>query len=349
MKSPELLMKKWPNRIGLGLVVFVALTLVAGASFEALSRANAARSFPALGRLVDIGGGRHIQLDCRGTGSPIVIFESGLDTLGSLSWVRVHDEVAKTTRACAYSRAGIMWSDPASAPFDVRLMASDLHKALAAAGEKPPFVMVGHSLGGPYVLTYTGLYGGDVSGLVFVDASHPDQDARFRKVLGGDVQPPIDLVEILAENLTWSGAVRLFAPKITPDHAPPQTDMAAAAWLPQSIRASVGESKRINHTSTVAGQYRRLGDRPLVVLTAAPRSPTPAELEESKSTPDQWRRIQAEWHALHDDEASWSTRGRHQVVPGASHYIQFDQPQVVSTAIGDVVDQVRADALAPKR
>ncbi|WP_340647645.1 alpha/beta hydrolase [Phenylobacterium sp.] len=342
-------MKKWLKRIGLGVVAVVALTVLAGAGFEGLSRAAAARSFPAPGRLVDVGGGRRLQLDCRGTGSPVVIFESGLDTLGSLSWARVHGKVAESTRACAYSRAGIMWSDHANGPFDVRREVNDLHKALAAAGEKPPFVMVGHSLGGPYVLTYTGLYGGDVAGLVFVDASHPDQVARLRNAIGRDLDQGAGLIRA-ADSLAWSGAVRLFAPKgtIAPDHAPPQTALVAAAWQPQSIRATVRESNGLNETLTVAGQYRRLGDRPLVVLTRTATAP-PAALKAMKLSPDQGRRLDAEWRAMQDDEAAWSTRSRHQVVADASHYIQFDQPKVVIAAVGDVVGLVRIDALAHER
>ena len=38
--------------------------------------------------------------------------QSGLDALGSLSWAAVHDETAKTSRVCVYSRSGILWSDP---------------------------------------------------------------------------------------------------------------------------------------------------------------------------------------------------------------------------------------------
>jgi pimeloyl-ACP methyl ester carboxylesterase len=232
-------MIKWLKRIALGVVALVALTVLAGAGFEGFSRAAAARSYPPPGRLVDVGG-RRLQFDCRGAGSPVVVFEAGLDTLGSLSWARVQDEVAKTTRACAYSRAGIMWSDPASGPFDVRREADDLHKALAAAGEKPPFVMVGHSLGGPYVLTYTGQYGADVAGLVFVDASHPDQVARLRDAIGRDLDPGAGMIKT-ADSLAWSGAVRLFAPKgsVTPDHASSQTTLVATAWQPQSIHGAV--------------------------------------------------------------------------------------------------------------
>lgn len=342
-------MKKWLKRVVLGVGVLIALTVLAGAGFEWLSRAAATRSFPAPGRMVDIGGGRRLQLDCRGAGFPIVIFESGLDTLGSLGWTRVHEEVAKTTRACAYSRAGIMWSDPASGTFDIRREVEDLHKALAAAGEKPPFVMVGHSLGGPYVLTYTGLHGRDVAGLVLVDASHPDQVARLHDVIGRDLDQGAGLIRA-ADSLAWSGAVRLFAPKgsIAPDHAPPRATLVAAAWQPQSIHAAVRESNRLSQTLSVAGQYRRLGDRPLMVLTRTATAP-PEALKALRLSADEGRRLEAEWRAMQDDEATWSTHSRHQVVPDASHYIQFDQPQVVIAAVKDVVGQVRADASARER
>jgi len=100
-------MIKWLRRISVGIVALVVLAVGGGATYEALARADAARRFPPPGRLVDIGG-RRIQLDCRGAGSPVVVFESGLDSLGSLSWAAVHDGVAGFTRACAYSRAGLM-------------------------------------------------------------------------------------------------------------------------------------------------------------------------------------------------------------------------------------------------
>src|SRR5215468_3748086 len=98
-------MFKWLKRIGVGVIVLIGGVVAAGVIYEQIARANAGREFPPRGRLVDIGG-RRIQLDCRGIGTPIVVFESGLDALGSLSWAAVHDNVAKTTRACAYSRAG---------------------------------------------------------------------------------------------------------------------------------------------------------------------------------------------------------------------------------------------------
>ena len=189
------------------IVSLIVLVTIVGVVYEMASRSRAAREFPPQGKLVDIGG-RRIQLDCRGTGSPTVVFEAGLDINGSLSWSAVHDEIAKTTRACAYSRAGIMWSDPKDGPQNGKTIAEDLHATLARAGEQPPFVMVGHSLGGPYIMTYTKYFGQDVAGLVFVDASHPDQVRRFKAVTSYSPSSMIMLIKAGAA-FAWSGAVRL--------------------------------------------------------------------------------------------------------------------------------------------
>src|SRR5690349_9601276 len=125
--------------------VLIGIAILSGAAFERMSRERALQMYPAPGQLVDIGG-RRIQIDCRGAGSPTVVFEAGLDVNGSTAWTTVHDSIAKTTRACAYSRAGIMWSDPADRPFNSDRAAEDLHSALVKSGEHGPWVMVGHSL-----------------------------------------------------------------------------------------------------------------------------------------------------------------------------------------------------------
>ena len=180
---------RWLRRVVLFVGAAVAVAILSGATYEAAMRRYAMRAFKSPGRLVDVGGGRRIQIDCRGTGSPTVVLESGLDTYGSLSWAAVHDSIAKTTRVCAYSRAGIMWSDPATGVFSSEGVARDLHSALVGGGETAPWVVVGHSLGGPYAVTFEALFGAEVVGLVFVDATHPHQFARFREVAGKSLQP----------------------------------------------------------------------------------------------------------------------------------------------------------------
>lgn len=333
-------MKKWIIYGGATIISLLLLATVVGVVYEMMGRSRAAREFPPQGKLVDIGG-RHIQLDCRGIGSPIVVFESGLDINGSLSWSAVHDEIAKTTRACAYSRAGIMWSDPKDGQQNAKAIAEDLHATMAAAGEKPPFVLVGHSLGGPYIMTYTKHFGADVSGLVFVDASHPDQVQRFKAVTSYTPSGMIMLIKAGAA-LAWTGAVRLvpMSSRGVP-HQPPMAVRAMAAYAPTSLGPLLEEIESVDQTLAEAGTLRQLGDRPVYVLTST--APLPQEaLAALKLTPEQGIRYKEIWKQMHDEEASWSSASRHQLVPDAGHYIQFDRPDIVVGAVQRVVDDLRA-------
>lgn len=331
-------MKRWAKRIGIGIGGLLVLAIVFGAVTEAVMRSRVARRYPAPGQLVDIGG-RHIQLDCRGSGSPTVVLESGLDNLGSLSWALVHDSIATTTRTCAYSRAGIMWSDADGSAFDSKRVGQDLHAALEKAGERAPFVVVGHSLGGPYALLFTGQYPSEVAGLVFVDASHPDQLDRLKKATGKSMEAPTGMLSAVAA-LSWTGIVRL-VPDGGPSKLPPAAIAAAGAYTSTSLGPTLRELKALSATFNASGQYRQLGDRPLVVLTAM--APMPAEaLKTVGFTREQGERMQAAWKGLHDDEASWSTHSRHELVPDATHYIHVDRPDVVIRAVREVVGEVRS-------
>ena len=171
--------------------------LAVGAIWEQATSAHIAKVYPPRGRMVDVGGGRRLHLDCRGTGTPVVVFEAGLDTFGSANWAKVQDSIARTTRACSYDRAGLMWSDPSPTPPTAKAVADDLHVLLKNAGETGPFVMVGHSFAGPWLTNYTQLYGSEVAGLVFNDTSHPDQQKIMKQMWGWNLQTPF-IMRVLA-------------------------------------------------------------------------------------------------------------------------------------------------------
>jgi pimeloyl-ACP methyl ester carboxylesterase len=330
---------RWLKRIGIGVLGVLAAAVLAGSAYELWARQRAAAEFPARGVLVDIGG-RRIHLDCRGAGAPIVVFESGLDVYGSLSWSAIQDRVAQTTRACSYDRAGIMWSDRSSGARDSAAIAGDLHKALQAAGEQGPYVMVGHSLGGPYVMTFTRQFGSDVAGIVFVDASHPDQQRRMNEAIGRSLEPSMTAPK-LAAALAWTGLPRLLTRSIGQPTAPARANAAMSARLPGSLRAMLDEETAIDATFREAGALRSLGDRPLVVLTAAAGFKA-ADLAALSLTPEQGERLQAVWLDLHRDETSWSSQGREIRLKDSHHYIQFERPDAVIDAIHEVVGCVRA-------
>lgn len=323
--------------------VIVVLAMLAGIVYEQAGRYRAARDFPPPGRMIDIGG-RRLQLDCRGAGSPTVVFEAGQNIDGALSWSAVQPGISTHTRTCAYSRAGLMWSDASGATPSARQVAQDLHEALARAGEHGPYVLVGQSIGGLFATTFTRYFGAEVAGLVLVDPSHPEQAARVASYM----TEKRSVRARIAIHLAWSGLLRAAAPLLVPQ-APNQTAhdvQAIRAFAPVSMRTLLAEGDATDAVLAEAGAFRDLGDRPLLVLTAmAPY--TAAELQDMKITPAQGREVLVLWKRMHDDMTTWSSRGHHQLVPDSGHDIQFERPEVVSAAVLSVVGAVRAGAGSP--
>ncbi len=130
------------------------------------------------GIMVDLGGHR-LHVNCTGQGQPTVVVENGLGDF-SFDWILVQTRVSKFTRICTYDRAGYAWSDPGPMPRTYAQLNLELHDALAKLGEHGPFILVGHSFGGPVIRNYALTYPREVAGLVFVDAAGEDSRYTFR-------------------------------------------------------------------------------------------------------------------------------------------------------------------------
>jgi hypothetical protein len=115
----------------------------------------------------------------------------------------------------------------------------------------------------------------------------------------------------------------------------------APSFLPLSIAGLAKETEAVPATLAAVSAMRDLGDRPLVVLTAGREQPD-AALRAMGLTREQGLRLRDAARALQDEQTTWSRHGRHELVPGASHYIQFDRPDVVIRAAREVVEAVRA-------
>jgi pimeloyl-ACP methyl ester carboxylesterase len=107
-------------------------------------------------------------------GTATVVFENGLD--GKMYWWnKVIPEISKDATTFAYNRPGYGSSDPVSTPRDGLHVIDELRLLLRSEGLKPPYVLVGHSLGGLYMQLYARRYPEEVTGLILVDSTHPDQ------------------------------------------------------------------------------------------------------------------------------------------------------------------------------
>ena len=154
------------RRVALGMLVLSAATLNAQST---------SGPFPATGQ-------RSLWLECRGTGTPTVVFEAGHGEDAD-TWDVVYRQVGLLTHACRYDRAGRGRSARAPGVRSGQDVVADLHAVLRAAGVQGPLVLVGHSLGGAFVRLYAGTHPRDVVGLVLVDAVHEDEFAQVDRLL----------------------------------------------------------------------------------------------------------------------------------------------------------------------
>jgi pimeloyl-ACP methyl ester carboxylesterase len=254
---------------------------------------------------VDIGG-RTLSMACVGptdTGRPTVIFEAGLGTDKGV-WSGVLTELQTTARGCSYDRAGLGMSKPGPTPQTTDGQVDDLHKLLAAAGIKPPYVFVGHSSGGWNVMVYADRYPAEVAGVVMVDVRPPLASDMFRKALPPKSASEPEAVRQTRADLTdWES---------DPAQNPEGLDLIASA---SQAAASAG-----------------FGDDPLVVLVAGDRSAVTEGLPASLATS-----FDGIWMDLQSRLAKLSSNGREQIVDGVTHDLPDEQPSVVVGAIHDVL------------
>ncbi|MHA7964650.1 alpha/beta fold hydrolase [Paenibacillus sp. CAU 1782] len=136
-----------------------------------------------ISKYADAGNGRKLHYMVKGTGAPTVVFESGMGCSRS-NWGLVQPVVAEKMRAVVYDRAGFGRSDDDPAPRTLARIAEDLLLLLNDLGPGP-FILVGHSWGGPIVRRAAErLLATEPSclrGLVLVDPADENSDLYFSR------------------------------------------------------------------------------------------------------------------------------------------------------------------------
>jgi pimeloyl-ACP methyl ester carboxylesterase len=312
-------------------LAFVVALACIGAIWEAIESHRDQARFQAPGQLIDVGEHR-LQLYCVGAGSPTVILEAGGGNPW-ISWYKVQPRVAEFTRVCSYDRAGLGWSDASTQAPTALEIATELHTLLGKAGIQGPYVMVGHSLGGMYVRMYQSRYPSEVVGLVLVDSSHPDQMERFPPALTKNAGSAGRVLAIM-KFLRPLGLVRLVVAR----GAPPELRAQYGALLsrPQFLAAVKAEIEAVPESNAEVRRLGSLGDLPLAVLS---HDPNKMQLPNNLTGP-----VNLAWEEMQTELTHLSTRGTHEVVKGASHNIEIDEPEAVVAAIRTVFDEAKANA-----
>src|SRR6266568_6494628 len=305
--------------------LFVALVIagVAG-SYETIQEQVDRSSIAMPGHLIDVGG-RRLYVHCTGSGSPTVVLVSGLAEASTYWGGWIAPAVAQNTTVCVYDRAGQGWSDPPVSPQDGVAVATDLHTLLDHAQIPGPYVLVGHSTGGAYARIFAARYQDQVAGMVML-VSQPNE------ALTGLPDFPsqysiIRRASALFPSLARLGVFRLvnqFAPDTLP--VPARVEERAVVSTASLNRIQRDEFTELPVTLKEAAALTTLGDRPLIVVTAA-------------------KGASAGWLPLQDKMTGLSTNSAHRVLPDIDHPgLIHDRAGAAqaSQAILDVIASVRS-------
>src|SRR5215213_5406379 len=297
---------------------------VIGAIYQVIATQIDQRTYSPPGEMVDVNG-QLMHINCMGEGGPTVILEAANFAM-SAHWVRVQQQLAQTTRVCAYDRAGMGWSERGPEPRDARQISSELHTLLKGADPEGPYVLVGHSYGGLYARMYAARYPKQVAGVVLVDSSHPEQFTRSSE--GRAMYEQTSRMGAFLPWLTRLGVIRLTNfYQAHPDLPPKQrAQIEAFNSSTQQWVTTVEEFGATPQTNAQVRSMGSLGDKPLAVVSAGQQF--------------------SDWLEMQDELAALSTNSIHPVVEGATHEsLLYDKgdSQVTSATIEQVVDAGRTD------
>ena len=322
----------WLKRLGIGGVLFILLILIGTYAFQAYYTSSVIRRYPPPGQLVDIGG-YCLHYKSSGSGSPVVILDSGLSG-DSNAWGLVQPGVAKFTRVISYDRAGFGWSDRGPKDRTSRQIVKELHTMLREAEIPGPYVLVGASFGGFNVRMFTHEHPEQVAGLVLVDSPHESEFFQVPESIIRDNNKLLPLVK-MTKLLTPFGIGHLVLPKMAKD-------------VPEEIReVKLALSLRTPNLLTTCKEYLDASisnsqmkgctlktDIPIAVLSSS-RSRWP------EAPPDDQLTAINISHKLQAELAAQSTNSYQYIVPDCGHAIFFEKPDAVVDFIRRVVESVR--------
>ncbi|MET3211046.1 UNVERIFIED_CONTAM: pimeloyl-ACP methyl ester carboxylesterase [Paenibacillus sp. PvR008] len=310
------------------------LVVISGFVYEWIASKQDKLQYPPLGKMVDAEGYR-LHIHKLGSGSPTILLESGSGE-SSLSWRDIPEKLSSFATVVSYDRAGYAWSEEAATPRTGENIVRELHLALKNTDIQPPYILVGHSLGGMYSRLYAQTYRDEVAGLVLVDA-RPENDARRTNEIYAKERPKVNPSPFISILLERTGAFRLFPNFMLAGRVEYQDRKAFVNIVasPKYFR-SVAEEGNLANTTENAIRGQHLGNLPVRVIARGIQQNL-TQFGISKRGNDQ---IEQSWQMGQREMLKISTNSKFVVAKKSEHMIIHDQPELVIQVIRELISNI---------
>lgn len=310
--------KRFEKYVFKALICIVVILLI-GFSYEKIGEYNDTNNYPPVGKMVTVNNHK-INVYSKGNSNVTVVFLSGMKTPSAYAdMYPLYNEISKYTKTVVYDRPGHGWSEITDKPRDIDSIVKEMHTALIESGQKPSYILVGHSLASLSVIRFAQTYKNEVSGLVLIDGVSPESHARNSLVIPNSTVFKYKLLKSIgiarlvlyhtdyySKNLNFlpDNLKKLYLGMIL-------KTMYNKNIIDEGIMESIG-SKTI-----LANGH--LGNVSLRIFTS-----------ESNS-------LNTEWENSQEALKKWSTNSMQMVVKGSTHTIHHTYPDVINNEIKKLI------------
>lgn len=323
-------MKKWRKRFVKFLIfdlVIVLLLLSTGLIYQQVGAREDTKILVPPGKLYKVHGD-NMHLYTGGEGDVTVVLASGWGTANPyVDYYPLYEKLAPNTKFAVYDRFGYGYSDRTDKKRDVDTVADELHELLEVSGQKPPYVLVGHSLGSLETLRFAQKYPDEVQGIVMIDGGSPEHYANdtsdTASVIGGfmnqfRIKTGLLRLSLQSDAVVEASNANRNELKLVPDNL---KKLDTTALLHNYGNANtVDELREMSANAKVVVDNKKPFPFPLTILTA-----------------DYFGASEPEWDKTQAEFTSWSEHSKHVTVKDTEHYIHQYHPDLVANEILELV------------
>lgn len=308
-------------------------------------------SFAPPGRLIDNGGYKmHLLVEKENNDGPTIIFFHGAGDI-ALNWNLILPQVGTFATAIAIDQNGEGWSEHGHGMSLIQQV-YDSRKVLDKAGFKPPYIVVGHSLGGIIAHLFATTYKNEVDGVVMVDATHPDvvlkiynketekMEWKKMRLTANESIPPIKVEPLDSPKVISSFQLKKDFGDMLNKFS--EIDQKRFQWIYNERPWTYVKGQSDTYEAEVFQEMYEnyddytLGNKPLIVITGGNKKVPKGD--------DNWSSEELTIHKekLQKDLLSLSTNSKQIIAKNSGHHIHIDEPEIILSAIRQMIIDIES-------